>query len=145
MKELRRLKLRQGQELSSTELMNVSAGTWVQTGITPGTCVCKYAGRDRHSDILHGYTVGTDWGGVIMGSLESVIGIGSVIIGGQATGLTVGGSLLLATQGAYNVVNGYNTMMSSFGVQSKLDYLATFSLINENTRTHILESLKPLP
>ncbi len=94
MKRLRKLQLRQGQELNHTEQQHVVAAGWTTTKVILGTCHCRVPQHDAHIDIHEGYTSYTSWVKIASGIINGLAGLGEIINGYETAGRGYWGALV---------------------------------------------------
>lgn len=126
MKTLRRLQLRQGQELSQSEQQHVMAGENFFLEKIVGRCTCVEVG-DRHGETWHGYTLSTSYADFAIGLTSLIGGAASIYITGGLAAYLGGGSAILS--------GGYQ-MYSSVNKRTNVTKDVIQELVNKSPWTH---------
>lgn len=126
MKTLRHLQLRQGQELSQSELQHIVGGERFFCQFRVGQCTCVNVGN-THGETLYGYTLSNDYLGMLAG--------GATAIGGAIYSFSTGGVGSFIGGGAA-IIGGAAQFYSSINQRKSAIRHAIMTLVNCNPKTH---------
>ncbi len=146
MKRLRKLQLRQGQELNHTEQQHVVAAGWTTTKVILGTCHCRVPQHDAHIDIHEGYTSYISWVKVGSGVLNGIGGLGKIVSGYETIGkgywgALVGGASMI--DGAKDVYNAGKEVVEAFTATYTGHRRIIHTLISRKPLRHSSSELEP--
>ncbi len=146
MKRLRKLQLRQGQELNHTEQQHVVAAGWTTTKVILGTCHCQVPQHDAHIDIHEGYTSYTSWVNLGSGIINGIVGLGEIIGGYQAIGRSYWGTLVGAASmigGAKHVYDAGKEVVEAINITYAGQRRIIHTLISRKPLRHSSSELEP--